>query len=584
VQTYNGARLSFLLSEELAQALKSLSHHEGATLFMTLLAAFGALLYRYSKQVDILIGTDIANRVQINLEGLIGFFVNQLALRLDFSGDPTFRQLLARTRAVTLGAYAHQDLPFDKLVDEVRAERDPSRPPIFQVKLALQNAPFESLELPGLSLNPFELEATRSQLQLALFLRETSEGIAGMMEYNTDLFNHMTVKRMLAHFELLLARATDQPDVCLSELAGFIDTVERERLEAEREELAAASLRKFRSIKPKVVYQMSIEEAVRWERLEAGGPPPLVAEPLVPELDLVELARANRDFIEKRVLRHGAILFRNFRVRPQADFQRFTQAVCDDLFTENGEHPRQSLGGYVYTPVFYPADRLLLWRNENSFNHRWPLRIWFCCTRPAESGGATPIVDSREVFARLDPRIKERFMARGVMYVRNYGVGLGHWHEVFQTDDRAEVERRCREAGMELEWKEGDGARTRCVRPAVVRHPRTGELSWFNQAQRWHVSCLDPQTRESIAAAFREEDYPRNCYYGDGSPIEDLVMQEILEVYRGAQVVFPWQAGDILMLDNVLTAHARELFTGERKLLVAMGEMCSYDDVESPRA
>jgi len=222
----------------------------------------------------------------------------------------------------------------------------------------------------------------------------------------------------------------------------------------------------------------------------------------------------------------------------------------------------------------------LLWHNENSFNHRWPGKIFFCCVEPAQQGGETPIVDGRKVFEAIDRKIKERFIEKGVMYVRNYSRELGlDWQTVFQTTHKREVEERCKQNRMQLEWREGDRLQTKCVRPAVVKHPKTGELAWFNQAQHWHVSCLDPATRQSIFALFEEKDYPRNCYYGDGTQIEDEVMRAILRVYAGLEVTFSWRRGDILMLDNLLTAHGRNAFKGERKLLVAMGDMLSYGDV-----
>jgi alpha-ketoglutarate-dependent taurine dioxygenase len=136
---------------------------------------------------------------------------------------------------------------------------------------------------------------------------------------------------------------------------------------------------------------------------------------------------------------------------------------------------------------------------------------------------------------------------------------------------------------MDFEWKDNNSLRTSCMRPAAIRHPATGEMSWFNQAQHWHVSCLDPATRQSMLALFSERDLPRNCYYGDGSPIEDAVMMEILDVYRSLEVSFPWAQGDILMLDNLLAAHARNQFAGERKLLVVMGDMLSYAEVAARR-
>jgi len=582
VQTYRGARLALKLSPPLTATLKGLGRQEGATLFMTLLAAFQVLLYSYSKQEEIVVGTDVANRNQLEIEPLIGFFINQLVLRTDLSGDPTFRQLLSRVRAVTLGAYTHQDVPFDKLVDVLKPERDPGRSPLFQVKLVLQNAPFESLELPGLTLSPVEFEGGKANLDLTLFLGESAEGMTGVMEYNTDLFDVSTVERLLARFELLLTRIVTQPAARLSELNEFLDNAESDRVETEKKQISEASFKKFKSVKPKTVHLKSQEELVKLASLDSGGELPLVVQPNAENVDLVEWAQTNPQFIEAKLLKHGALLFRNFSLDLPPGFERFAGALCPDLFNENGEHPRRSLGSNVYTPVFYPPEQLLLWHNENSFNHRWPGKIWFCCAQPAEQGGETPIVDSRRVFDHLDPRLKERFIEKGIMYVRNYGDGIGlDWQAVFQTDNPAEAEARCAAAKMDLEWKPGGRARTRCVRPAVVRHPQTHEMSWFNQAQHWHISCLDPVTRESIEAVYAKEDYPRNCYYGDGSQIEDSVMSEILEVYSQLEVVFPWRAGDILMLDNILTAHARRPFAGERKLLVAMGEMLGFERVET---
>jgi hypothetical protein len=132
---------------------------------------------------------------------------------------------------------------------------------------------------------------------------------------------------------------------------------------------------------------------------------------------------------------------------------------------------------------------------------------------------------------------------------------------------------------MDFEWRGGDRLRTRQVRPAAVRHPKTGEWSWFNQIQHWHVSCLEPEVRESLLSIYHEADLPRHAYYGDGSRIEDSVVEEILGVYRELEASFPWQAGDVMLLDNLLAAHGRNAYAGERRLLVAMGEMLSYDDV-----
>jgi amino acid adenylation domain-containing protein len=217
VRSYRGALEAVRLSPELTEALKELSRREGATLFMTLLAAFQVLLRRYSGQEDVVVGTPIANRTRSETEQLIGFFVNTLALRTDLSGDPSFRAVLGRVRAVTLGAYAHQELPFEKLVEEVQPTRDLSRSPLFQVMLVLQNTPQEKLELEGLSLHVEEVENRTAKFELTLLLGETSQGLAGSIEYNTDLFAAESVRRVAGHFQTLLSSIVEDVERPISE-------------------------------------------------------------------------------------------------------------------------------------------------------------------------------------------------------------------------------------------------------------------------------------------------------------------------------------------------------------------------------
>jgi alpha-ketoglutarate-dependent taurine dioxygenase len=334
----------------------------------------------------------------------------------------------------------------------------------------------------------------------------------------------------------------------------------------------------FKKVKPKAV-SLPSSEVVGRSYLDPDRRFPLVVQPAAPDADLAGWAAGHREAIDADLVRHGAILFRGFEIDAPPAFERFAASVCSELFNENGEHPRESVSGNVYTPVFYPSEKQLLWHNENSFNHRWPTKILFCCVHPADQGGETPVVDSRKVFEGIDPEVRAPFVEKGILYVRNYGEGVGlDWRTVFQTDDRARVEERCREDRMELEWKDGDRLKTLARRPAVIPHPRTGEMSWFNQAQHWHVSCLDEATRESVRALFSEQDLPRNCYYGDGTPIPDSHMAHILDVYRRLETVFPWQRGDVMLVDNILAAHGRNGYVGRRKLLVALGDMMTFDE------
>jgi alpha-ketoglutarate-dependent taurine dioxygenase len=233
--------------------------------------------------------------------------------------------------------------------------------------------------------------------------------------------------------------------------------------------------------------------------------------------------------------------------------------------------PRREVEGKVYTSTEYPADQHIPMHNELSYASHWPQKIWFFCLEPPEEGGATPIADSRLVYRSIAPVVRQRFAEKGVMYVRNFGHGLGlSWQEVFQTDDPAALEGYCREAGIEVEWRSGDRLRTRSVRPAVARHPRTGEELWFNQAHLHHVSSLPAAVRESLLEVVAEEELPFNTFYGDGTEIGEAELDEVRCAYAEASIRFPWQGGDILMIDNLLVAHGRDPYTGPRKILVTM--------------
>src|SRR4028119_1622371 len=232
VQTYQGGYQSLELPKNLTKALKDLSQQERGTLFMTLLAAFQTLLYRYTGQEDIIVGTPIAGRNQVEAEGLIGFFVNTLALRTYLSGNPSFQELLGRVREVALGAYAHQDLPFEKLVEELQPERDRSRTPLFQVMFVLQNTPTSALELPGLTVNSLNIDSGTAKFDLTVFIMETAQGLRASLEYNTDLFNAATITRMLGNFQTLLEGIVANPQQRLSDLP-LLTAAEQHQLRVE---------------------------------------------------------------------------------------------------------------------------------------------------------------------------------------------------------------------------------------------------------------------------------------------------------------------------------------------------------------
>ena len=253
IQTFRGASQKLELTSELAASLKTLGREEHATFFMTLLAAFNVLLKYSSGQDDILIGTPIANRTRPETERLIGCLMNTLVLRADVSGDPTFRELLRRVRQTTLQAYSHQDLPFERLLEELKPERDTSRSPLFQVMLSMHNVPMPLPVLAGLTLSPLESTHTTAKYDLLLNLRETGQGLTGVMEYNSDLFDAVHIARLLRHFELLLLTIAARADAPVSELVEALVEDERSQQLMMEANLDEARRQKYQKVSRRVL-------------------------------------------------------------------------------------------------------------------------------------------------------------------------------------------------------------------------------------------------------------------------------------------------------------------------------------------
>jgi len=287
---------------------------------------------------------------------------------------------------------------------------------------------------------------------------------------------------------------------------------------------------------------------------------------------LLDWAEENKDRVEELLLQRGVLLIRGLKFPSSKQFGQLLAILFGEelMGYDYRSTPRTELRDNVYTATEYHPSETIPQHNESSYANKWAMRAGFLCMLPSEVGGATPLADSREIYKKIPAEIREKFEAKGILYVRNYGDIDLPWTEVFQTTEKEVVERFCAENDLRFIWKEDGGLRTEQVNPAVAVHPVTGDKVWFNQAHLFHVSSLRPEVRESLLAVCGENDLPRNAYYGDGQPLEEDVLQIIRDVYASETFHFDWRKNDLMILDNMLFTHGRQPFSGDRKILVGM--------------
>jgi alpha-ketoglutarate-dependent taurine dioxygenase len=316
---------------------------------------------------------------------------------------------------------------------------------------------------------------------------------------------------------------------------------------------------------------VSGEQLVRVAPL-VDGTRAVSCEPTVAGLDARDWVATYGDTLRRLRDEHGSVLLRGFSPLDSEGLAEFATVLSGELLDyTNRSTPRTRVSGKVFTSTEYPADQTIPLHNEMSYTDSWPDTLFFGCVVPAAEGGETPLADSARVYDRLPAATRERFERHGVMYVRNFGNGLDlSWQEAFQTEDRGVVDAYCQEHGIQAEWLGGERLRTRHVVQATVTSRKTGRKVWFNQAHLFHVSSLPDHVERELRESFAEDELPRNAMYGDGSPLDPADLAEIRAAYAAEEIVFPWQAGDIAIVDNEQFAHGRRPYSGPRTLLVAM--------------
>jgi alpha-ketoglutarate-dependent taurine dioxygenase len=277
------------------------------------------------------------------------------------------------------------------------------------------------------------------------------------------------------------------------------------------------------------------------------------------------------DRLTELLTQRKALVFRGFAVAAESIEAVLDRVVPGRLPYVHGNSPRTKVGGNLYTSTEYPQQYTISMHNELSYAHRWPARLAFFCQQAAPRGGATPVLDAALWLDSLDPEVRAAF-AGGIRYIQNLHDGFGFgksWQDTFETDDRAAVEEFLADAQAQWEWGP-EGLRVTQHRPATLRHPVTGAEVWFNQADQWHPAGLGDATSTELYDILEPEEFPQYVTFADGTPIPDSYVEQIRDRGLEAAVDVDWRTGDVLLIDNVLTAHGRRPFEGARRVLVAM--------------
>lgn len=289
----------------------------------------------------------------------------------------------------------------------------------------------------------------------------------------------------------------------------------------------------------------------------------------------------NVDEILALFQREGVILFRGLAIATTSDFEKVARLFTQNLYQDYGDLPKQGDNDSIYHSTPYPEDDMIMYHNESSHQHHWPSKQWFCCFEVAEEGGRTPIVDCIEMAKMLPRQVIEEFEQRGLTYVRNFIPNLDvSWQDFFQTQDKDEVNEYAAKFNMQAEWKDDQTLRVLSNCPGVITHPYKQATSFFNQIQLHHPACLAPEVKEALSHITGSvANFPRYVMFGDGTPIPDKYIEIISATYESCAKRFAWQQGDVLMLDNLRYAHARDPFKGKRKISVALAEMTNFDAI-----
>jgi amino acid adenylation domain-containing protein len=540
-----GATIGFPITPERLDRWRR-HNKNGVTLHALLVATLAATLRRLGSTDDIAIGTPEAGRYSPEFEGLIGLFVNTLVLRVRMRDDLWLSDHLAQVAEVCRAALAHRRAAPTNLGRQFG--RSPDRP-MFRVMLTLLNEPTRD-EIPS-GWERIALERGAANRELTLRFEPEGDSLAGHVEYRTDLYLPETIGNFIALFmETFDALVEETGTLGALKPVGKKGVCSKAQL---RDRLKRIRQGEMQSDNEKAELPVILHAGRRGR-------------------DAQEWIVIEHEMLKSYLDRQGAVLLRGFEITDAAAFERVARALGGDLaaYTDQST-PRTHISGRVYTSTEYPHDRSISMHNEMAHSAGWPRYLVMYCHTPAAEGGATPLANSRAVLGRLHPQLVERFRSAGVTYIRNFVTALDlPWTRVFGTTDQSEAEHIFAEQKIEWTWHGGDRLTLRQTRPATVIHPVTAEECWFNVAHIFHPSGQDPAVAAALRHTLDRSSLPRDATLGDGTPISEIDVAAIQAAYRAETVRFDWQSGDLLLIDNLLVAHGRDPFRGERLNWVAM--------------
>jgi alpha-ketoglutarate-dependent taurine dioxygenase len=559
------ARVTAAIEGRVLEALERRAEAANATVSAAAMAAFALAAARTAGVAELRIQCPMTVRDDDFEQRVAGYFLNSCTLRLQVSPDQPVEQLLDAVSCRLAEALAHKDLPYAQILD---AHPALSEPGFHHARFAFVSSADAPMALEGCEISELPSARRAAKFDLQVTAERRPARLAFHIEFDPAVYAHEEI----AAFAAIISAAAHDLAFGRTEAAGLepTDASPGDVREALRRSLSARLPENARQARNAPNAQALPPPIRPTPELAGAGLVVAGAE----GTDLSEYLAGRRDWATSALLRLGAVLFRGFDELSVESFADLLDKISlGTLDYENRSTPRTRLLNNIFTSTEYPANESIPLHNENAYSAHWPDLLAFLCRRPAQSGGATPICDSREVYRRISPPTREKFEALGVTYTRRFGcVGLS-WQETFQTDRREAVDAYCAANNIERAWNSDGDLDTRQTLPAVRTHPVTGEKVWFNQAHLFHVTSLGPATAAAMIELYGVDQLPRHALFGDGSAIPDEMLDEIRAAYAAAEVPVQWRVGDLLLLDNMLFAHGRQPYRGEREIVVGMARL-----------